>query len=154
MVDVERSLDAELSRDTEESLVVDAVAVALDSPSVVLTSVPEVDNEVKVGSSMEVEKTVELVVLEASLAVLLALTKLARVPDALVALLTLLKLLDTMPDVLLEADDVLVLELGGSWENRSSLLPAPQYCRVLFLQSVPQSDVAVNTDPAARVWPQ
>lgn len=88
--------------------------------------------------------------------------ELLEVDDALLVVATLLdvmleELLDTLPlEVLLEveADDVLVLELGGSLEYISSLPPLPQYCIELLLQSTLQSDVAVKIDPVLGVLPQ
>ena len=62
--------------------------------------------------------------------------------------------LESLLDVLLEVVNELVLELSGSLLYISSLLPAPQYCRLLFMQSLLQSDVAVGTDPVLGLSPQ
>lgn len=58
----------------------------------------------------------------------------------------------------LEVADELTLDVvteeAGSREYMSSLPPAPQYCSVLFLQSMLQAEVSVRTEPAPGRLPQ
>jgi hypothetical protein len=58
----------------------------------------------------------------------------------------------------LEAADELALdvveEVAASMEYISSLLPAPQYSSVLFLQSMLQDEVSVRAEPVPGALPQ
>jgi hypothetical protein len=58
----------------------------------------------------------------------------------------------------LEVADELAVDVvtdeAGSREYMSSLPPAPQYCSVLFLQSMLQAEVSVRTEPAPGRLPQ
>jgi small ligand-binding sensory domain FIST len=101
----------------------------------------------------EVTELLEAVELEAELDRLLPLVvEMLAVVELPVVVATMLVATE------LEVADELALDVvtedAGSREYMSSLPPAPQYCSVLFLQSMLQDEVSVTTEPAPGRLPQ